>query len=366
MPEAKQVLFVLQDDSLVLDWAGPAEALRLAGLEIAALKLDVAPFALRFAAAQGQAIGSVGIQLQALEALPDSLPEGSWVVLVGRTAAAEARAAQRHELIAWLARLAPGRPGLRLVTVCSGALLAAQAGLLAGRRATTHHHHLDDLARLEPRCTVLQDRVFVQDGEVYTSAGVTAGIDLALHLIAAHAGELVAARVAEQMAVALRRGPADPELSPLLAHRQHLNARLHRVQDALSLAPAEDWPLEHGRPRRHDAAHPEPPVRRACRHQPPGLSARRAPGRGQACAGGWRQRGGGQRGGRLQLRAAAAPRLGRRGLARHAVQRTALTRSSGGIAVHPLAPAIHRLGLAALGVSDETAITDTATHRSPP
>lgn len=244
MPDATQVLFVLQDDSLVLDWAGPAEALRLASLEIDALQLPAAPFALRFAGTRSESTGSVGIRLQALEPLPNSLPEGSWVVLVGRTAATEGKAASRRELIAWLARLAPGRPGLRLVTVCSGALLAAQAGLLAGRRATTHHHHLDDLARLEPHCTVLQDRVFVQDGEVFTSAGVTAGIDLALHLIAAHAGELVAARVAEQMAVALRRGPADPELSPLLAHRQHLNARLHRVQDALSLSPGEDWPLE--------------------------------------------------------------------------------------------------------------------------
>jgi transcriptional regulator GlxA family with amidase domain len=226
LPDAKQVVFVLQDDSLVLDWAGPAEALRLANLEMAALKLDVAPFALRFAAARAETTGSVGIRLQALEPLPDRLPDGSWIVLVGRTAAAEAAPqGRRGELLAWLSRLAPGRGGLRLVTVCSGALLAAQAGLLAGRRATTHHHHLADLARLEPRCTVLEDRVFVQDGEVFTSAGVTAGIDLALHLIAGHAGELVAARVAEQMAVALRRGPADPQLSPLLA-------------------PAEDWPLQ--------------------------------------------------------------------------------------------------------------------------
>ncbi|CAM4119201.1 GlxA family transcriptional regulator [Roseateles saccharophilus] len=248
MPEArqaKQVVFVLQDDSLVLDWAGPAEALRLASQEIAALGLGVAPFALRFVAAGAESTGSVGVQLQALEPLPAALPEGSWVVLVGRTSAAEARTpAARSELLAWLARLAPGRTGLRLVTVCSGALLAARAGLLDGRRVTTHHQHLDQLARLAPKATVLQDRVFVQDGEVFTSAGVTAGIDLALHLIALHAGELVAARVAEQMAVALRRGPADPELSPLLAHRQHLNARLHRVQDALSRAPAEDWPLE--------------------------------------------------------------------------------------------------------------------------
>jgi transcriptional regulator GlxA family with amidase domain len=245
LPDATQVLFVLQDDSLVLDWAGPAEALRLASLEIAALNLHVPTFALRFASTQAEATGSIGVRLQALEPLPDALPPGSWVVLVGRTSAAEARApAASAALLAWLARLSPGSSRLRLVTVCSGALLAAQAGLLDGRRATTHHQHQDDLARLAPRATVLHDRVFVQDGEVFTSAGVTAGIDLALHLIAAHAGELVAARVAEQMAVALRRGPADPELSPLLAHRQHLNARLHRVQDALSLAPHEDWPLE--------------------------------------------------------------------------------------------------------------------------
>lgn len=247
-PDALQVLFVLQDDSLVLDWAGPAEALRLASLEIRALKLQAAPFALRFAAARAEATGSVGLQLQALEPLPEQLPPGSWVVLVGRTSAAEQRAratppAAERALAAWLARLAPGRGGLRLVTVCSGALLAARAGLLDGRRVTTHHQHLGDLARLAPRATVLQDRVFVQDGEVFTSAGVTAGIDLALHLIALHAGELVAARVAEQMAVALRRGPADPELSPLLAHRQHLNGRLHRLQDALSQAPEQDWPL---------------------------------------------------------------------------------------------------------------------------
>ena len=241
----KQVLFVLQDDSLVLDWAGPAEALRIASQQIAALGLGAEPFALRFAGVQCESTGSVGIQLQGLEPLPDALPEGSWIVLVGRTSAAEKKArGGPRELIAWLSRMAPGRPGLRLITVCSGALLAARAGLLDGRRATTHHQHLDDLARLAPRATVLQDRVFVQDGEVFTSAGVTAGIDLALHLIAGHAGELVAARVAEQMAVALRRGPADPELSPLLAHRQHFNARLHRVQDALALAPAQDWPLE--------------------------------------------------------------------------------------------------------------------------
>jgi transcriptional regulator GlxA family with amidase domain len=83
--------------------------------------------------------------------------------------------------------------------------------------------------------------VFVQDGEVWSSAGVTAGIDLALHLVAEQCGPLVAARVAQRMAVALRRGPDDPQLSPFLAHRQHFNARLHRVQDAVSRTPGEGW-----------------------------------------------------------------------------------------------------------------------------
>lgn len=244
----KTVLFVLQDDSLVLDWAGPAEALRIANQQIEALTSTAAPFELRFAGVQSETQGSVGVRLQALEALPGEVPAGSWIVLVGRTSEAERQvgsSTSERELMAWLSRMAPGRrPGLRLVTVCSGALLAARAGLLDGRRITTHHHHLDELARLAPSAQVLHDRVFVQDGEVFTSAGVTAGIDLALHLIASHAGELIAARVAQQMAVALRRGTADPELSPLLAHRQHLSARLHRLQDALSLAPREDWPLE--------------------------------------------------------------------------------------------------------------------------
>jgi transcriptional regulator GlxA family with amidase domain len=67
---------------------------------------------------------------------------------------------------------------------------------------------------------------------------------LALHLISEHCGPLVAARTAQRMAVALRRGPDDPQLSPFLEHRQHLNARLHRVQDAIAQSPTDDWSSE--------------------------------------------------------------------------------------------------------------------------
>ena len=123
--------------------------------------------------------------------------------------------------------------------------------LLAGRRATTHHHHLDELRRVEPRCEVVANRVFVIDPPLYSSAGVTTGIDLMLHRIADICGEALAAQVAQTMVVALRRGPQDPELSPFLAYRNHLHPALHRVQDAVSEAPQDDWSV----PRMAQVAH---------------------------------------------------------------------------------------------------------------
>jgi transcriptional regulator GlxA family with amidase domain len=237
------VFFVLPRGSLILDWAGPAEALRFANTELPA---RAPAFRLHFAAPRPQSQSSVGACIADLAPLPERLEAPAWVVLVGRTSVGQRRGdgeSDREDrlVVDWLRRLRPGEGGVRLVSVCSGALLAASAGLLAKRRATTHHADLDELARRAPDAVVVPDRVFVQDGEVWSSAGVTAGIDLALHLVAEQCGPLVAARVAQRMAVALRRGPDDPQLSPFLAHRQHFNARLHRVQDAVSRTPHEDW-----------------------------------------------------------------------------------------------------------------------------
>jgi transcriptional regulator GlxA family with amidase domain len=83
----------------------------------------------------------------------------------------------------------------------------------------------------------------VVDGSIASSAGVTAGIDLALHLIAEVCGDALAAAVAKTMVVYLRRTPQDPELSPLLAHRHHLHPALHRAQDAVCERPHAEWTL---------------------------------------------------------------------------------------------------------------------------
>ncbi len=237
------VYFVLPRGSLILDWAGPAEALRFANTELPA---RAPAFRLHFVAPRTESLSSVGASIAGLAPLPERLEAPAWVMLVGRTSTGQRRGdgeSDREDrlVVDWLRCVRPGQRGVRLVTVCSGALLAASAGLLARRRATTHHADLDELARRAPDAIVVPDRVFVQDGEVWSSAGVTAGIDLALHLVAEQCGPVVAARVAQRMAVALRRGPDDPQLSPFLAHRQHFNARLHRVQDAVSRAPREAW-----------------------------------------------------------------------------------------------------------------------------
>ncbi|MEJ6024004.1 GlxA family transcriptional regulator [Ramlibacter sp. PS4R-6] len=237
------VWFVLLPGSLVLDWGGPAEALRIAN-QCLAERGEAQRFELRFIGPETAPVTSVGIAVTGVDPLPESLPEGSWLVLVGMPGRQfDPTQPGAPETLRWLQQQRPGQRGLRIVTVCAGSLIAAHAGLLDGRRATTHHQHLEELRKVAPSCDVVGNRVFVLDGDVASSAGVTTGIDLALHLIAQECGAPLAARVAQTMVVALRRGPNDPELSPFLAHRGHVHAALHRVQDAVCAEPQQDWTL---------------------------------------------------------------------------------------------------------------------------
>lgn len=249
-----RVVFALLPNSLVLDWAGPAEALRIAN-QLRFAGGQPPRFELVFAAPAPDSTSSVGVALTGLQPLPVDWTQPSWVVLVGlpgATVAVDNPPAQ--QLLHWLRGLRLARGQLELVTVCAGTLLAAHAGLLAGRRATTHHQHLDELKSVEPRCEVVANRVFVLDPPLSSSAGVTTGIDLVLHRIAETCGESLAARVAQSLVMPMRRGPHDPELSPFLAYRNHLHPALHRVQDAVSERPQADWSV----PRMADVGHTSP------------------------------------------------------------------------------------------------------------
>ena len=241
-PRPIRVIFALLPTSLVLDWAGPAEALRMANQCLQA-RGDPERFQIEFAGPTPSMTSSVGVHLSGLSALPaDSAGQPTWVVIVGQPGASiEVGSDEARALLHWLRGLRLKVGHLELITICAGALLAAHAGLLAGRRATTHHHHLHELAAIEPRCDVVANRVYVVDGPVQSSAGVTTGIDLVLQRIAQTCDPAIAAQVAQTLVLALRRGPDDPQISPFLKHRNHLHPGVQRVQDAVSHTPQNDW-----------------------------------------------------------------------------------------------------------------------------
>ncbi len=242
------LLFVIAPHSLLLDIAGPAEAFRLANLH--RTLRDLPPrFRLRFAGPVPTLPSSVGLALANLEPLPQHLQAATWVVVVGQPSAhlapiTPAMIDMQHWLSHTLhAHLQEAHTPHRLLTICSGALVAARAGLLDHRRCTTHHDLIGTLRADAPRAEVVDNRVFTVDGPLACSAGITAGTDLALHLIAGVCGEALAASVAEDMVVYLRRSPHDPERSPFLAHRRHLHPVVHRVQDAIGAEPDRDWDM---------------------------------------------------------------------------------------------------------------------------
>lgn len=240
------VHFVLLEGTLLLDWAGPAEVLRLANVAQREQGLQDA-FAWDFVGPEPECGTSVGARVTGIAPLPEPLAQRGvthWVVLLGQVGARmNVKTPAARAVLRWLAGLHLEEGETELVCVCAGAVLAAGAGLLAGREATTHHEHLDELREAEPRCRVQANRVFTVDGPVWSSAGVTTGVDLLLHRVSMACGPTVAAQVAQSLVLTLRRGPKDPQLSPFLAARNHLHASVHRVQDAICRDPQADWPL---------------------------------------------------------------------------------------------------------------------------
>ena len=241
-PRTVPVCVVLPPRMLLLDLAGPLEILRRANLFQHELRFDV-----RYVGATPALMSSVGLTLGAIEPLPAELPpqallrvpasgdqtsDGAWETAA--VAAADLR------IVEWLRRCV--RADHTLLTICSGALLAARAGLLDGYACTTHFLSCAELARVAPAARVLDNRLYVEDGARFSSAGVTAGIDLMLHVVAQRIGHAHALAIARYLVVYLRRSGSDPQLSPWLDGRNHIHPAVHRVQDAIAADPTQAWP----------------------------------------------------------------------------------------------------------------------------
>jgi transcriptional regulator GlxA family with amidase domain len=220
---------------MLLDFAGTAETLRVAA--------DFgARFRIHYVGPADLPRSSLGLALGGVEPLPERLPRGAIVVIPGvEKSARDYRRPEALRAAGWLARTVG--PEQLLCTVCSGAFLAAESGLLDDHACTTHHSLTQRLSREHPRLRVVENRIFVRDRNVLTSAGVTAGVDLALHLVSSLAGPLVAVEVARLLVLYFRRAGSDPQLSPWLLHRNHIDQRVHEAQDLVVRDPAHPWSI---------------------------------------------------------------------------------------------------------------------------
>ena len=185
----------------ILDAAGPLAAFEIAG------RFADDGYELRVLAATAGWVASSSGAAMAAAALDDG-PYDTLVVVGG-----DVRQAPFATLSPWL-RAQAGQVR-RMASVCSGAYLLAEAGLLDGRRATTHWQRSDEFARRYPQVRLEADRIFVRDGAVWTSAGITAGIDLSLALIEEDLGSAVARRTAQQLVVHQRRPGGQSQFSAL-------------------------------------------------------------------------------------------------------------------------------------------------------
>jgi transcriptional regulator GlxA family with amidase domain len=242
------VFVVVPPRLLLLDVAGPLEVLRQANRVQSSVRFEV-----RYIGPSSSLQTSIGITLAAIEPLPQELPPQSWVVLagdveyvmlcggehgVGKSAADEE---SERAIVTWLKTTV--HPGHKLISICTGALIAARAGLLDGYCCTTHYLSYDELRGIAPRARILENRLYVEDGERYSSAGITAGIDLMLHLVHQSTNQSCAVAVAQYLVIYLRRSGSDPQLSPWLEGRNHIHPAVHRVQDAIAADLTKSWSL---------------------------------------------------------------------------------------------------------------------------
>jgi transcriptional regulator GlxA family with amidase domain len=186
----RAVGFLIFDGFQILDAAGPIAAFEIAGAHArGAYRLSV------LARRAGAVASSSGATMTAIAFA--AAPRFDTLVVAGGLGTYEAL--KDEAILACLREAA--RDCRRVASVCSGAFLIAEAGLLDGKRATTHWSRSRQFAERYPNVRLEPDRIFVRDGKIWSSAGITAGVDLALALIAEDLGEPVARRVAQQLVV---------------------------------------------------------------------------------------------------------------------------------------------------------------------
>ncbi len=224
-------------DVQMLDVAGPIKVFTAANERTTSATARL-PYETRVIAPEGAEIRATSGLAFATNPLPDPAePLDTLIVAGGRGVM---RAAEDASLVEWLKRRAG--TARRTASVCTGAFLLAAAGLLDRRRAVTHWEYCDELSRRYPAVAVEPDPIFVHDGPVWSSAGVTAGIDLSLALVEEDLGRALALTVARHLVVFLKRPGGQAQFSAALS-LQSADERFADLHNWLAEHLADDLPL---------------------------------------------------------------------------------------------------------------------------
>src|ERR1700690_884356 len=216
-------------DFQLLDAAGPISVFEIAGRYASAASSIKSPAIKVLAVTPGPVRSTSGVELMARGFKPSGMI--STLIVAGGEGVRAAAACDKT--LAFVRAMA--KRGVRVASVCSGAYILAEAGLLDGRRATTHWDRTRHFLNAYPRVKLEPDRIFVRDGDIWSSAGISAGIDLALALVAEDFGEEIAQQTARQLVLYHRRTGGQSQFSSLL----ELKAPTGRFGPLLS------WAREH-------------------------------------------------------------------------------------------------------------------------
>jgi transcriptional regulator GlxA family with amidase domain len=221
-----EIVFIVPENGLLVEVAGLCDIFSRANLALPeSSRLPRYSWRVASTTRRKTIEGSSGLKVVADVQLAELDPTRRWgtVIVTGRGPQGSAEAVSD-----WL-RLSARTAG-RIVSVCAGAFLLAEAGLLDGRRATTHWQRTDELARRHPAVRVDPAPIYAQDGRIFTSGGATAGFDLALSLVEHDLGFSVAQEVAKTMVLYLRRPGGQSQFSGALSREARADSPIRALQ----------------------------------------------------------------------------------------------------------------------------------------
>lgn len=228
MANQTKILFFIPPGVHMLDLSGPGQAF------LAAAQMS-GQYEIGYCSFSPEIDDSSGLHLARLQHYSQcSLKKGDYLFIPGfsrKLLSGKSHQRQWKGFYAWLNQQAEKE--IRVCSVCIGAFLLARARLLDGRKCTTHWNLVEELKEAHPRANVQDDCLFVRDGNLYTSAGISSGIDLALFILEEEQGALFAHKVARELVVYSRRSGHHSQESIYLNYRNHLHPGIHQLQDWL-------------------------------------------------------------------------------------------------------------------------------------